>query len=176
MNKIVVIINGAGGSGKDTFIQACKAPLSFNISSVDEVKEIARRCGWDGGKTNKDRKFLSDLKAALAKYNALPMRYMTSQLQTFLKGSGNILFVHIREPEEIAAFKSVCQHLGAHVATLLVESSRTAEHTYGNHSDDDVASYDYDYVYHNDLPLEQAKIDMSAFFNDMLKKLEVAYE
>ena len=61
----VVIINGIGGSGKDTFVVMCKDVLGanrvLNISTVDFVKEVAKFCGWDGSKQPEDRKFLSDL-------------------------------------------------------------------------------------------------------------------
>jgi hypothetical protein len=31
-------------------------------SSIDFVKEIAKKIGWDGNKTDKDRAFLGELK------------------------------------------------------------------------------------------------------------------
>ena len=65
MNKQVFIINGSGGVGKDTFVELVSKVFNLsvmNFSSVDKVKEIARIIGWTGGKTEKDRKFLSDLK------------------------------------------------------------------------------------------------------------------
>lgn len=70
MEKQIVIINGTGGSGKDTFVQFCsKYNKVMNFSSIDKVKEIARLIGWDGKKTEKDRKFLSDLKKLTTEYN-----------------------------------------------------------------------------------------------------------
>ena len=61
--KEIIIINGSGGVGKDTFIAMCdKYTYTKNYSSVDEIKCVARQLGWNGGKTEKDRKFLSDLK------------------------------------------------------------------------------------------------------------------
>ena len=62
-SKQIVIINGTGGCGKDTFVSfVSKYKRVYNFSSIDKVKEIAKLIGWDGGKTDKDRKFLSDLK------------------------------------------------------------------------------------------------------------------
>ena len=61
--KNIIIINGTGGSGKDTFVEfVSKYSKVFNFSSVDKVKEVARVIGWSGTKSEKDRKFLSDLK------------------------------------------------------------------------------------------------------------------
>ena len=63
MNKNIIVINGTGGSGKDTFVEyVSKYAKVYNFSSVDKVKEIAKLIGWTGTKTDKDRKFLSDLK------------------------------------------------------------------------------------------------------------------
>ena len=56
MDKYIVIINGTGGSGKDTFVSfVSKYNKVYNFSSIDKVKEIAKEVGWDGGKTEKDR-------------------------------------------------------------------------------------------------------------------------
>ena len=40
MEKQVIVINGTGGSGKDTFVEFCSEFIKIiNISSVDKVKE-----------------------------------------------------------------------------------------------------------------------------------------
>ena len=44
------------------------------ISTVDFVKEVAKFCGWNGQKTPKDRKFLSDLKNILTQWNDIPYK------------------------------------------------------------------------------------------------------
>ena len=63
MKKQIIILNGTGGSGKDTFISLClKYASCMSISSVDKVYEAASLLGWTGTKTDKDRKFLADLK------------------------------------------------------------------------------------------------------------------
>ena len=66
MKKQVFIINGSGGVGKDTFVELVSENFLLpvmNFSSVDKVKEVARIIGWTGGKSEKDRKFLSDKRA-----------------------------------------------------------------------------------------------------------------
>ncbi|MBO5879339.1 MAG: hypothetical protein J6Q68_02150, partial [Clostridia bacterium] len=64
MKKLVMVINGAGGVGKDTLCDFASAHFSvMNISSITPIKEIAAMCGWNGEKSDKARKFLSDLKA-----------------------------------------------------------------------------------------------------------------
>ena len=70
----VIIINGKGGVGKDTFIQLCQnySDDIVNISSVDFVKEVAHFCGWQGEKDVSARKFLSDIKDALTNWKDIP--------------------------------------------------------------------------------------------------------
>lgn len=71
LNKQIFIINGSGGVGKDTFVKFISDELNdimkkfhtvVNFSSVDKVKDITREIGWNGKKTEKDRKFLLILK------------------------------------------------------------------------------------------------------------------
>lgn len=108
MKKIVIAINGVGGVGKDTFCEYCAniadeyQILVKNISSVDQIKEIATILGWDGGKTTKDRKMLSDLKDLSTEYNDGPFEWIKYNI---LKLDYDVLFVHIREIEEIDKVK-----------------------------------------------------------------------
>ena len=46
MNKQVFIINGSGGTGKDTFVSLVSESIpTMNFSSVDKVKEVVnKRC------------------------------------------------------------------------------------------------------------------------------------
>ena len=78
MQKQVIIINGTGGSGKDTFVQYCsKYAKVINISSVDKVKEAATiLVGWKGEKDEKSRKLLVDLKKLSIDYNDAPLKYI----------------------------------------------------------------------------------------------------
>ncbi len=78
MKKRVIIINGMGGSGKDTFVEFCaKHGAVTNISSVDKVKEAAKiLVGWDGAKDEKSRKLLVDLKKLSIDYNNYPTKYI----------------------------------------------------------------------------------------------------
>ena len=64
--KIVVIINGKGGVGKDTLCNTSTTYfMSEMISAITPIKEVAKMCGWKGDKSSKSRKFLSDLKRLL---------------------------------------------------------------------------------------------------------------
>ncbi len=104
--KHVFIINGRGGVGKDT---VCSIAGRFwhvqTVSSITPILTVARAAGWDGKKTIEARRFLSDLKQLCTSFNDLSFRYCMAQYQRFKESQDEILFVHIREPEEIARFQ-----------------------------------------------------------------------
>ena len=84
MNKNIIIINGTGGSGKDTFVEfVSKYNKVLNFSSVDKVKEIAKLIGWTGAKEEKDRKFLSDLKKLTTDYNDMSFNSIKDAVEDF---------------------------------------------------------------------------------------------
>ena len=58
MKKNIIIINGSGGVGKDTFVNICsKFRKVLNISTIDKAKEAARiLVDWNGEKDEKYRK------------------------------------------------------------------------------------------------------------------------
>lgn len=146
MKNKIVIINGTGGSGKDTFVEYCKEHMTvFNHSSVDIIKQAASIIGWDGKKDDKSRKFLSDLKALVTEYNDGCFKYMKEMVETFtnVETDDCILFLHIREPEEI---KRVVDEFGA--ITLLITNSNVEDIT-TNESDRRVYEYKYDYIVDN---------------------------
>ena len=156
MRKTTVVINGAGGVGKDTLCDmAAKHFRVKNISSITPIKEIASLCGWDGTKDNKARKFLSDLKKICVEYNDYPTVWAKRQYDSFLLSDEEIMFVHIREPEEIAKFVKAT---GGEAKTLLVRGgARMSGEKYGNASDDCVDEYEYDYYFMNDSTLDEAE-------------------
>ena len=96
MKKVAIVINGAGGVGKDTLCElAAKHFKVKNISSITPIKEVAALCGWDGTKDNKARKFLSDLKNLCVEYNNYPTLWAKRRYDEFLEGDEEIMFVHI---------------------------------------------------------------------------------
>ena len=153
MNKQVIIINGTGGSGKDTFVRFCSEFAKVtNISSVDKVKEAAKiLVGWNGEKNEKARKLLVDLKQLSIKYNDYPTKYIQEQYKIFEKNDSQYLFIHIREIEEIEKIKKLLN-----AKTLLVLNSRVALIT-SNSSDADGYKYVNDYKKENCGSLEDLK-------------------
>lgn len=166
MGKMVVVINGKGGVGKDTCVDAVASKyVVLNCSSITPIKQAADILGWNYcDKRDKARKFLSDLKMLSSEFNDYPFIYLIKMYSQFMvSGKAEVMFVHIREPKEIAKFKEWIPNC----KTLLIKSNRT-ERDFGNVADDNVDNYDYDYVYHNDKPLDEVDADFLKFFEERI--------
>lgn len=162
---IIVIINGVGGSGKDTFVQIIKNKLKTienpdpfknnkittvrfekdkvsivkNISTIDNVRMAARLLGCDiYEKDDKCRRFLHELKKLSAEYYDTPYQKCR---QTIYGGEYKICFVHCREPEEIQRFVDEFK-----ATTVLVRRDVDIPN---NESDMGVENFEYDYYIEN---------------------------
>lgn len=153
--KLVIVINGRGGVGKDTLCDALRAIFSVtNISAITPIKEIAKKHGWNGEKDERSRRFLAELKRVFVEYNDLPNRYLLEEYEKFASGDGEILCVHIREKDQIAKFTAA---VTLPCVTLLVKrESETGTRRYGNNADDGVEDYCYDYEFDNSAPLAES--------------------
>lgn len=161
----VVVINGHGGVGKDFFVLYCQAWHGTysvkNYSTVDYVKAVAANLGWDGTKTDANRKFLSDLKKILTEWDDIPYRKTRLVIEEFenkLKKrsqehwKNGVIFIHCREPQEIQRFK---EEFNAH--TLLIRREQAENTEWTNASDKGVFEYQYDTVIHNNGTLEELR-------------------
>ena len=169
----VVIINGYPQSGKSTFVDMCKKSrkkICFEISTVDYIKELAKELGWDGTKTPKNRKFLSDLKDLLAEWNDIPYQKVAKEIriiktQTKLYGGeceDFVVFIHCREPEEIARFK---QDFDA--TTVIVKRDASVEKEQFNHADLEVENFNYDVTILNNGTLDHLKLAAECFLEKL---------
>ena len=164
MKKHVVIINGSAGVGKDTFVAICNSFCKvMNFSSIDEIKKLAKLIGWDGNKDEKGRKLLSDLKVAMSDYCDLPFQSMKNKYNEFIKSDADILFLHIREPEEIAKAANEFNAI-----TLLIKNKNVKQIT-SNIADANVYDLKYDVVIDNSRTLNDLK-NTSKWFIEILKK------
>lgn len=162
MEKAIYIINGKGRAGKDTVCEmAAELCRVRNVSSITPIVEIAKFAGWDGVKTNEARRLLSRLKEVFTEYNDLSHQYCLAQAREFLAGEERLMFIHIREPEEIERLK---QELGGVCHTLLVRRAGVSEQKLGNRSDDGVEDYAYDAVIENDGSLDDLRDKVGKFF------------
>lgn len=166
MNK-VVIINGSGTSGKDTFVELfernCKTHNVYNISSVAKVKEASKILGWTGTKTDKDRKFLSTLKKLSELYYNHPNEFMLSQFATFKEPY--ISFFHIREPEKIQEFKDLIEQR-LKVFTILI--NRDNIQSYSNSADKRVSEFEYDFIIDNNKTLYDLDVKSIKFYKTII--------
>ena len=188
----VVIINGKPQSGKDTFCKYaqgyCDDDESANtliISSVDPLKEILTQLGWDGTKTDKIRDMLMDMKQLWVQNQDGPTMFLFNNILEFHKactGEDNIVFVHIREPEEIKKLVNALtgfESMGIDVISLLVirkgEEDTPNQPAETRRSDDEalINSYKYDVTINNDEDLIKLQ-ELAAEFVDKL--LEDEYE
>jgi len=166
----IFVINGKGGVGKDTFVEfftkICNEKVE-NISSVDEVKEMARDYfGWKGQKSKRWRKILSDIKDFQTKISDGPFTYMAKRLLNAPKGT-KYQFFHIREPEEIKRF---IEFFGKKfsIETLLITNG--LEDKFSNHADDKVEQFKYDYVIKNDGSLSELMYETEEYFEELKSK------
>lgn len=168
MSKRVIVINGAGGVGKDTLCDlAAKHFKVYNVSSITPIKEIATLCGWDGTKDDKSRKFLSDLKLLTVEYNDYPTRWAYARYLEFMNSDEEVMFLHVREPEEIAKFVAITE---GKAKTLLIRGgARMRKDNYGNTSDDGVENYSYDYYYINEKSLDVAETEFASLLRGILE-------
>jgi len=167
--KIVIVINGKGGSGKDTVCEMTAKRFKTRIrSTITPIKEMAKLAGWKGEKDDKARKMLSDLKLLMVEYNDLPFNYGIREVEDFLQSDDEILFMHIREKEEIAKFVAASP---IKAYTLLIKRMDVVftQRDYGNVSDDGVEDYDYDFCYvGNNKTLEALEKSFNAFFDEVV--------
>ena len=173
----VVIVNGRPGCGKTTFEDMCMNILGLlyckSRSSIDKIKEIAREGGWNGEKDAASRKLLSDLKRIFSEYNDLPtqdiiqfLKGWESELQMYdVGGINHILFVDVREPENIEKLK---KRLNA--VTVLIRRPGDDDVEISNDSDLSVFNYNYDCTILNTGDLEHLKSAAQAFLNQIFSK------
>lgn len=159
MNKQIFITNGMARCGKDTFAKLLNNFVpTLKYSSIDKVKEIASLCGWEGGKLEKDRKFLSDLKLLTTEYSDLAFNAIKEMVDDFLLDDiHQVMLIDIREPKEIEKAKNA---FGA--KTILINNYRV-KFIDSNMADANVFNYKYDFEISNNGTLEEFRNQVYEF-------------
>ena len=139
----------------------------------DQIKAIASQLGWNGAKDSKSRQFLSDLKDLSTNYNDGPFLYILGQI---LKDQ-NILFVHIREIEEIEKLKNWVQDMNANrsvndpqiLSFKSIKLVRPFVKSLSNNTGDlgSQKDYAYDEFIMNDGTLEELRLKAIRFVSDV---------
>lgn len=160
----VIIINGKPQSGKDTFVKFatdyCNMDESanvLNLSSVDLIKGMLYEFGWDGEKTDEVRSIIAGIKQIWINAQNGPTMFMVNNIMQYHMahvGEDNIIFCHIREPEEIIKLKKIISGMdaiGIEVKTLLIERDNAPIVEKCCSSDDarNIVMYDYDFIVYN---------------------------
>ena len=164
--KKVFVINGVGTSGKGEFVSRLgKYIPTYGYSIVDLPKQAAKVLGWDGGKTEKDRKFLSDIMDLSDSYNDAPFKDVVEIIADFKSNriETDVLVVDMRDPKDIAR---AVETFGAE--TILVRKPDVKK-IKSNHADANVENYEYDYIIENDGTLEQLD-KMAYLFSEQVIK------
>lgn len=168
----IIIVNGFPQSGKDTFVNFCLKELrnfGKSISTVDFVKEIALKCGWNGEKTPKDRKFLSDLKMLLTEWNDVPYKKVVKEIDMFKYDleyydveENGVVFIMCREPREINKLR-----VALDAKTLIIRRLEVEKREQSNVADSDILNYIYDYQINNDGTLEELQTKAIEFLKNI---------
>ena len=163
--KKIYIVNGKPRAGKDTFAELLgKHCRVFKYSSVDKVKQIAAKCGWDGSKMDRDRRFLAELKRITTEYNDMSYDDVAEKVAYFLKTDFfDVMLIDIREPEEI---DRAIEGFGAE-AVFIVNKNVPAVTT--NSSDRDVELFEYDHIVLNNGTLEDFEETVKEFYNRIVR-------
>jgi len=150
----IIIINGVGGSGKDSFISLLRTYTDkyvYNFSTIDEVKRIAKEFYWGGEKDDRGRTFLYELKQAWKKYNNGPVTTIIRKIaeihqDDLLLNRDSLVFIHCREIEEIEELKNIFEQRHIPVITLFIVMKGEQEHFTNPSDSQDISFYPYDYV------------------------------
>lgn len=148
--KYVVIVNGKPRSGKTTFEKECiryldemEASNGYMLSSIDPIKEIYTKLGWNGVKTDKARKDLSTLKNIWISNNNGPTNYIMEEVMKLSTYEDHAVFVDIREESEIIKLIDVLEPLsilGIKCTTVFISRPDYSGIEYKNKSDDSVGN------------------------------------
>ena len=163
--KMVFIVNGKPRAGKDTFAQILNEYMDvYKYSAVSKVKEIAKLCGWDGAKEERDRKFLHELKMLTTEYSDMSHKDILNEIQKYYDGEiqADVFVVDIREPEEIERLKEVVPAI-----TIFIDNDRVPAIT-SNAADANVENYEYDFHINNDGTLDEFEDNIKIFLEILM--------
>ena len=166
--KLVIVVNGKPRAGKDTFaLLLNKLEPVYKYSIIDKVKAVALDCGWKGGKTEKDRKFLSDLKKLTTDYSDMSYEDVTEKSIEFYcdKINERILLIDMREAKDMDQAKHYMDAITVFIKNDNVEAVTS------NEADANVENYEYDYYIENNGTIKDFETNVRAFYFNIVVKL-----
>ena len=179
----IIIINGRPRSGKDTVIDLMRKYCLMNecarfraYSTIDPVKDVLKKLGWNGEKTDEVRNILASLKQFWINNNNGPLKYCIDIIvgrMTSNDTDDDVLVFQIREPNEIKKLINVLEPIksvyGLNVSTLFVHRFSANGEAYGNSADANVADYEYSDEIFNTGTLEQLERNVYEYMNELLE-------
>lgn len=135
----------------------------YELSTIDFVKEIARLCGWNGGKETKDRQFLHDLKVAMETWNDVPNKKVLEDIRTLNQDDKNCcFFVNIREPKSIQDFIKIAKKsFGKEPKTIIIASKKRSNEISSISSE--INDIEYDIIIDNSGSLKKLEKTAKSF-------------
>lgn len=164
--KLLIIINGEAGSGKDTFIDFCREykrkyipelPI-HNYHRSDYAKRMLQRMGWNGNKTPEVRKLLADMVDF-----GETTGFNTTNLYASVINSEGLIFYHIRDPKTIE--KVVNHYKGTSTPVLTIFIRRDVDKVEADRWGKE--DYKYDFVISNDKSLDAFEEEAMKFMRSL---------
>lgn len=164
----ILIVNGRPTSGKTTFAELSKEFVNtHNYSSISYIKMIAELSGWNpDSKTEKDRKFLSDLKILTSEYSDLAFNKILKKVEiynAFDYADNSVLLIDVREPLEIAKLLKTID-----AETVFIQSD--VPMITSNMADANVEHFEYGhYIYNSRKSLDDFRSVIGDFYSKLFK-------
>lgn len=188
---VIVILNGVGGSGKSSFAtmvaKYAEDPIK-EISVIDPLRDIASSLihthvddyldlykdapmtseEHTAAKSDQYRSLLHDLKIAWQNLNDGPNIYCLGKIVRMITIDNKdeipgIIFVNIREEENIKNFRDYCHDMGLICFSLLIDGTVDAEQ-FSNEGDALVNTFEYDVTIPNKGNLDDLSITAFIFY------------
>ena len=183
----VVILNGAPQAGKDEFAKLAQAHCNndesanvLNLSSVDPIKDMLEGFGWNGEKTDMVRDIISNIKKIWIDAQNGPTTFMMYNILEWHRQyaeEDNIVFCHIREPEEIDKLKNILSGMstiGIDVMTVFIirggniVNGCDADSVRDSDNPKLISQYPYDRIIYNDGDISEYDDKVREFINELL--------
>lgn len=180
---LIILMNGCGGSGKDTFEQLVAESLLeqksgvavYHVSTIDPIREIEKTLATLNGEQyipDKDchRKACAELKKIWDEQYDGSFKYLKLILRRYdtmccSTEEAAVVFIHVREPHNLQrlydahADGSLVPHCSEWDITSVLLYGRTNPEDFDNAADRDVENFEYEVYIDNDAskPIESLK-------------------
>lgn len=183
MNKLLILVNGQAGAGKDTFVNECiwqgtlldndkKGIGLYTLSYADPAKKALCKLGWEPwieNKTPSVRHLLADL-VDFGDETGANFAYLQENVDQVITPS--IIFCHMRNPKTIQKVKEFYNDPAKKVkceSVLILRDDLSMQEPdrWG------IYSYTYDTVVNNNGTLDQLEEKAKDFIAKRMKLFEV---